>query len=138
MRRTLAVSVAAARLAVGAAGAQPAAAEVYFHTMDEAAVLADDGSEVSVTGPIGCDAGDHFALRLVVSQRSTGGVAWGPTRAVCEPNGQQWEASLSTRGLTPLEPGEAVACGRIVTGDGEAPTDARQWCQDILLAPVLP
>lgn len=55
-------------------------AKVARNTIDPIAALAGNGHHLSVTGPIGCTAGQWAELRVTVTQRTTGAVAEGRTR----------------------------------------------------------
>ena len=52
-------------------------AKVAGNTIDPVGIVADQGRQVTVTGPIAVTAGERTELRVTVTQRSTGAVAEG-------------------------------------------------------------
>ena len=126
-------SVAIGMAVVGAFGAQTAFARVTANTIDPVAVVADNGRDVIVTGPLACTTGERAYLRVTVTQRSTGAVAEGRTLLTCIGSTQQWEVHASTQGQETFEEGPATATAVARTTEREETTDAHQWLVDIAL-----
>jgi len=117
----------------GGFGAQMAFARITANTIDPVAVVADNGRDVIVTGPIACTAGERAYLRVTVTQRSTGAVAEGRTLLTCTETTQRWEAHASTRGRETFAEGPATATALARTTERGETTDAHQWLVDITL-----
>ena len=98
------------------------------------ALVTDTGRHVIVTGPIVCDTGERAAVRVTVTQRTTGAVAEGITRVVCRGTEQQWKVHAAAYGNESFEQGTAWAVGLARTSDGARTTDAHQWLVEIALA----
>jgi len=74
--------------------------------------LLDGGRKVQVEGHVTCPEGETFTIRTVVSQDSTGAQAEGRVQGVCTGEFRQhWTAIARVQGPTPLEEGNATACG---------------------------
>jgi hypothetical protein len=126
-------SVAIGMTVVGGFGAQTAFARVTANTIDPVAIVADNGRDVIVTGPISCTAGERAYLRVTVTQRSTGAVAEGRSLLTCIESTQQWEVHASTQGKETFAAGPATATAVARTTEREETTDAHQWLVDIAL-----
>ena len=88
--------------------------------------LLDDGRRVQVEGHVTCPEGDTFTIRTVVSQDSTGVQAEGRVQGVCSGEFRQvWTAIATVRGPTPLEEGNATACG---WADVSTYNGTYHWC----------
>jgi hypothetical protein len=121
-------------LAAMTALAPTASAGVVLNTIDAEATLDDTGRLVAVTGPIRCDRAERGAIRVTVSQRTTGAVAEGRWRGTCPRTTTIWTAKrLVLRGSETFRPGSARACALGVTRRAGTVTDAKQWCEDIRL-----
>ncbi|HEV8583309.1 MAG TPA: hypothetical protein VGX68_29950 [Thermoanaerobaculia bacterium] len=127
------VAVAIGITVVGGFGAQTAFARITANTIDPVAVVADNGRDVIVTGPISCPEGERAYLRVTVTQRSTGAVAEGRTFIACMESTQQWEVHASTQGKDTFVEGPATATAVARTAEREETTDAHQWLVDIAL-----
>ena len=126
-------TVAIGLTVVGGFGAHAAFARITANTIDPVAIVADNGRDVIVTGPLSCTAGDRAYLRVTVTQRSTGAVAQGRTLITCIESTQQWEVHASTQGEETFEEGPATATAVARTTEHEETTDAHQWLVDITL-----
>lgn len=120
------------------AGTQPAAAGIYLNTVDDRAALAPSGHAVTVTGPIGCDAGEVVTVRVVVTQASTGAVGEGAVRARCTgdretSSTQSWAVHVATRGSTHFDPGPATVEAWAHTADRGRATDRTSWRKSVEL-----
>ena len=114
-------------------GAHTAFARITANTIDPVAVVADNGRDIIVTGPISCTEGERAYLRVTVTQRSTGAVAEGRTLVTCMESTQQWEVHASVQGTETCEEGPATATAVARTTEREETTDAHQWLVDIAL-----
>jgi hypothetical protein len=132
-RRIRLASVAIGMIVMGGFGAHAAFARITANTIDPVAVVADNGRDVIVTGPLACTAGERAYLRVTVTQRSTGAVAEGRTLFTCIGSNQQWEVHASTQGQETFEEGPATATAVARTTEHEETTDAHQWLVDIAL-----
>jgi hypothetical protein len=126
-------AVAMVMTAAGIFGAHSAFARITANTIDPVAIVADNGRDVIVTGPIACTAGERAYLRVTVTQRSTGAVAEGRTLLTCIESTQQWEVHASTQGQETFEVGPATATALARTTEGGETTDAHQWLVDVVL-----
>jgi hypothetical protein len=132
-RRIRLASVAMGMTFVGGFGAHAAFARITANTIDPVAVVADNGRDVIVTGPLACTAGERAYLRVTVTQRATGAVAEGRTLITCIESTQQWEVHASTQGPETFEEGPATATAVARTTELGETTDAHQWLVDIAL-----
>ncbi len=112
----------------------PTFAGVALNTIDPVAVVADDGRQIIVTGPITCTATERVTLHVTVTQRTTGAIAQGRTRFTCTGNLQQWEVQVKNLGKTSFTDGVATAVAFARTRAQGEPTDAHQWLVDVTLA----
>ncbi|HEY6131664.1 MAG TPA: hypothetical protein VIV27_06570 [Halioglobus sp.] len=114
--------------------ASPALAKIARNTIDPVAIVSDHGRRIIVTGPIRCDKKQRVALRVTVTQRSTGAVAEGRALFTCVVDGQQWRLRAAKQGKKTFKEGPAIAVAVASTyGAGDA-DDAQQWLVDITLA----
>lgn len=127
--------VAAVALVVLAA---PARGGTYLNTMQPTATV--HGRQVEVTVVYGCDAGQHVAVRVDVTQRHVGAVAEGTWQGTCAPEPQQIAVSLNTTGTQSFVPSASArddqvveACALAVTLTRGRPDDSHQWCKDLTL-----
>jgi hypothetical protein len=101
------------------------------NTINPVATLDEGGSRVILTGPFSCTQVEWVALRVTVTQRTTGAIAEGYAIRLGSPNLQQWQVHASARASATLEAGEATAVA-VTTRDGEA-SDAHQWLVPVTL-----
>jgi hypothetical protein len=88
--------------------------------------LLDGGRRVQVEGHVTCPEGDTFTIRTVVSQDSIGVQAEGRVQGVCTGDFRQvWTAVARVQGPTPLEEGNATACG---WADVSTYNGTYHWC----------
>ncbi|HYX25085.1 MAG TPA: hypothetical protein VFC23_13110 [Thermoanaerobaculia bacterium] len=127
------VSIAMSMIVVGGLGTQTAFARITANTIDPVAVVADNGRDVIVTGPLSCTAGERAYLRVTVTQRSTGAVAEGRTLLTCTESTQPWEVHASTQGTEIFEEGPATVTAVARTTERGETTDAHQWLVDLAL-----
>jgi len=132
--RKLSIAAVVAAL-LGAVVATAALARITRNTIDPVAIVTDAGRQIIATGPISCTAGERALLHVTLTQRATGAVAEGRTRAKCrgEDVQQQWKVHASTHGDESFAAGVAsvVALAR-TTRRGES-TDAHQWLVEVTL-----
>jgi hypothetical protein len=104
------------------------------NTIDPVAIATDKGRGLDVTGPLAATAGERVALRLTVTQRTTGAVAEGETSFTGTGTTNQWQVRATTIGKAVLSPGPATATAiAITTAKGGVATDAHQWLVNIAL-----
>ncbi|HEX6388925.1 MAG TPA: hypothetical protein VFZ89_05755 [Solirubrobacteraceae bacterium] len=116
-------------LAASAAGSATALASLTTNTFDPSAKLSANGREVSVGGPIACDAGERLTLRARVTQRKTGALATGGFVTICTGQVGRWEVpKAKALGRNRFRPGIAEGCALALTWMGDRVTDAHQWC----------
>ena len=114
--------------------ARTAFARIVLNTIDPVGILTDKGRRLDVSGPITVTAGERMALRVTVTQRSTGAVAEGEGFLIGIVNPQQWEVRAHSVGKAVFEPGPATAVALgVTTARGAAATDAHQWLVEITL-----
>jgi hypothetical protein len=127
---------ALAALALTLAGvflARTAFARITVNTIDPVSIIADNGRQIIVTGPVTCDQNEWADQRVTVTQRETGAVAEGHVRFTCTTERQQWEVRALTQGNATFQAGPATAvafCRSTVRGEA---TDAHQWLVNITL-----
>ena len=131
--RTRVIALVSLSVLVALVSIQTAFARVVFNTIDPNAVVADNGRHLVVTGPIACDSGERVAIRVTVTQRTTGALAEGLTAVVCTGELQQWTVHARTQGNEPFEEGPALAVGLARTTERGYATDAHQWLVPITL-----
>jgi hypothetical protein len=103
------------------------------NTIDPVASLHENGRRITLTGPIRCTQVEWVALRVTVTQRSTGAIAEGYAILLGSTDVQHWQLHASVRGSATFEAGAATAVAVAVsTREGEA-TDAHQWLVPVTL-----
>jgi hypothetical protein len=115
--------------------ARTAFARVAANTIDPIAIVSGDGRHLIVTGPIEITpAGERAAIRVTVTQRSTGAVAEGDAFLTSNGNVQHWEVVASSIGKAAFAEGPATAVGLALTTArrGDA-TDAHRWLVNVTL-----
>jgi hypothetical protein len=127
------VSAAMVLTLVGVWLAPLAFAKVVQNTIDPLAIVADNGRQIMVTGPIGCTESQRADLRVTVTQRSTGAVAEGSTHITCTADTQQWAVHASIQGKATFEEGPATAVALARTTSRGETDDAQQWLVNITL-----
>jgi hypothetical protein len=133
-RRTWLVSALLLTTLTGALAASTAYAKVIFNTIDPVAILAGNGRQIAVTGPIEVTAGERTAIRVTITQRSTGALAEGEAFFTGTGSRQQWEVRATTLAKATFEPGPATVVAVAVTRtSGYDTTDAHQWLVNITL-----
>ena len=113
--------------------ASAASAKIARNTIDPTARISDGGRQVTVTGPVACDMGQRYEIRVTVTQRTTGAVAEGRASLTCAGGDQQWEARVTAQGAKTFEPGPATAVAVATTSDPGNTDDAHQWLVNITL-----
>jgi len=133
-KRVSFLSAAALALILAAAFLAPATfARVTYNTIDSTARISDNGRQVLVTGPVTCDGGQRYEIRVTVTQRSTGAVAEGRATLTCTGAEQQWEVRATAQGAKTFEEGPATAVAMATTSDPANTDDAHQWLVNITL-----
>jgi hypothetical protein len=132
--RKLSIGAVVAAL-LGAVVATAALAKIVKNTIDPVAIVTDHGRQIIATGPISCTRGERALLHVTLTQRATGAVAEGRTRAKCRGEGveQQWEVHASTHGDERFEEGVATAVALARTTRRGASSDAHQWLVEVTL-----
>ncbi len=105
----------------------------WTNTINPVAILKSKGRKVTVSGPVQCDLGGNFELRVTVTQESTGAMAEGECKGECTGQVQKWEVNAILHGDTLFEEGPAEASARhCIQRHGKA-SSAHQWCKDIVV-----
>jgi hypothetical protein len=90
------------------------------------------GNDVSVTGPLTCEAGNTWRIDVTVTQGSTEGEA--RTAGNCSGTGQEWRGRVAADGAASFVPGTAKGCGHLVaTAPNGHLSQNRRWCSDFTL-----
>jgi len=118
---------------VGIFSAPMGFARLARNTIDAIAVIADGGRSIVVTGPIRNDRVQWDALRVTVTQRSTGAVAEGYARVRGTTEEQQWVVQAAVQGREDFEPGPATAVALATASRHGRTDDAHQWLVEIEL-----
>ena len=113
-------------------GSSPA----FVGRTDTTATVSKNGHVIRATGPVTCDIGERFTLRLTITQVETAAYAQGRTRARCTGAELQWKVRAIGRLRTRFAEGTAQACALGITRRNGHPTDAHQWCVDVTLVPA--
>jgi hypothetical protein len=113
-------------------GSSPA----FVGRTDTTATISKNGRVIRATGPVTCDIGERFTLRLTITQVETAAYAEGRTRARCTGAELQWNVLALGRLRTRFAEGTAQACALGITRRNGQPTDAHQWCVDVMLVPA--
>ena len=107
---------------------QPSFAKLAANTVDSTIILDDHGRHLLLTGPISCTGDERTAMRVIVTQRSTGAVAEGALTFTCSGANQQWEVRAQTKGQATFHAGPATVTALGITYDARnEATDAHQW-----------
>jgi len=97
------------------------------------AALRTDGRELTLTGHITCDANvQGWKLHLSATQESTTASARAVITDACVEGEIPFAAQLEVPGGAPaFEPGKALACGMLLTGEGANIAHGGFWCRFI-------
>lgn len=99
---------------------------------DTRAPLREEGRDVSVGGPLTCEAGNQWRIDVDVRQGRARERA--RTAGMCTGTVQEWRGRVAGAGPGTFKPGSARACGRLVaTKQSGAVTQRRRWCRDVTL-----
>jgi hypothetical protein len=114
--------------------------QVTISGIDPTLLIDAKGRQVVVTGPFECSAGGLIELlRVTVSQRVSGAVAEGETRAGCSGRTEAFALDAVTRRVASFVEGPAEVCALVLVGvhgaliGGGNVTEAHQWCRDVTL-----
>ena len=107
---------------------------IWDNTINPVAIVSSDGREIVVSGPIRCDEGNCFQIRVTVTQRTTGAVAETVWNGDCVGRVQKWEVTALAKGESRFEEGPAQASALLTSARGGKALDAYQWCVDVILA----
>jgi hypothetical protein len=100
-------------------------------SIDSTLPLMEGGSKVDVIGHGQCpEGGEHFRLRVHVTQDAPGVRAVGQTEEICDPEGERqiWTTVASLPGPWTFEPGPAEACAMVVIHQSSGGAMTNQWC----------
>src|SRR5262245_39464681 len=86
-------------------------AKITWNTIDPVGIVADNGRQITVTGPIAVTEGERTELRVTVTQRSTGAVAEGVIFFTGTGQTNQWEVTAITEGRAKFAAGPATVVG---------------------------
>jgi hypothetical protein len=130
-RHTAQVLTAASVLAAAFAD-DAVARRIISPEFDSRQQLRLGGNDVSVTGPLTCEAGNAWRIDVTVNQGSAAGRA--RTAGNCSGTGQEWRARVAVDGDAVFTPGAASGCGHLVATDpGGRVSQDRRWCSDFTL-----
>ena len=104
-----------------------------MNTIDPVGSVADQGQQVTVTGPIAVTTGERTELRVTVTQRSTGAVAEGIIFFTGTGQTNQWEVTAMAEGRATFEAGPATVVGLARSSINGHATDAHQWLVNVTL-----
>ena len=127
------VSAALVLTLVGVFIARTTFAKILNNTIDPVGIVADNGRNVMVTGPIAVTAGERTELRVTVTQRSTGAVAEGVMFFAGTGQTNQWEVTAITEGRASFVAGPATVVGLARSSVDGQTTDAHQWLVNVTL-----
>lgn len=96
--------------------------------------LSGNARLIDASGPFACDPGEIWRVDVVITQGDAR--AEGHTQGFCSGEIGTWEALAVARGRASFGPGEAEACGRLITRAGGTVTDSDEWCNVITLEPA--
>jgi hypothetical protein len=113
-----------------------ASGSAFVGRTDPTAKISKSGHVIQATGPITCDIGERFSLRLTITQAQTAAYAEGRTRARCTGAELQWKVRAISLLRTHFAQGTAQACALGITRRNGRPTDSHQWCVDVTLVPA--
>ncbi len=108
-------------------------AKIAFNTINSVGIVADQGRQVTVTGPIAVTTGERTELRVTVTQRSTGAVAEGIIFFTGAGQTNQWEVTVMAEGRAAFEAGPATVVGLARSSINGQATDAHQWLVNVTL-----
>jgi len=112
---------------------KPVSAGIKLNTIDPTATLRGNGHQVVVTGPIRCDPEETIAIRIVVTQESTGATAEGSYHGRCSGDVQHWTVHAPTHNGPALTAGSArVDAWAGTSAKGEL-TDSHTWWRLVTL-----
>ena len=106
----------------------------FLGRTDPTAEISKNGYVIRATGPVTCDVGERFSLRLTITQPQTAAYAEGHARVQCTGAEQQWQVLAISLLGTRFSEGTAQACALGITRNDGRPTDTDQWCVDVTLA----
>lgn len=106
---------------------------ITFNTIDPVATLQDHGRRITLHGPIACTRIEWVALRVTVTQRTTGAIAEGYAIRIGTPTVQPWEVIAAVRGEAAFEEGPVTAVAVAVSRRNGDATDAHQWLVPVML-----
>ena len=131
--KTWLVSATVLVILAGVFVARTAFARVVLNTIDLVGIVADQGRQVTVTGPIAVTEGQRTELRVTVTQRSTGAVAEGVLFFTGSGQTNQWEVTAVAEGRAAFEAGPATVVGLARSSINGQATDAHQWLVNVTL-----
>jgi hypothetical protein len=133
-RRKWLVGAALVVIVAGTVFAPLAFARIAYNTVDDVATVSGNGRHLIITGPIANDQQQRVAMRVTVTQRTTGAVAEGYTTFIGTVEEQQWRVKATTIGLRGFQPGPAVAVALAQSYTSPfKPDDAQQWLVNVTL-----
>ena len=100
---------------------------------DRAALLANGGVTVLVSGPITCRVGDSVRIRATVSQASTGAVAEGLWSKRCTGRPMHWHITAKVTDGAHFSAGGADGAGLAISRRHGLPGSAIQWIRPLTL-----
>jgi hypothetical protein len=128
------MTVAILATVTGVFVARSAFAKIVSNTIEPVGIVTDKGRGVDVTGPLAVTAGERVALRVTVTQRTTGAVAEGEVSFTGTGTTNQWQVHATTVGKAVFASGPATATAiATTTAKGGVTTDAHQWLVNITL-----
>lgn len=117
--------------------ARTAFARIIPNTIDPQATVTDHGRHLIVTlvrtTPLDCTPTERAAVRVTVTQRTTGAVAEGRVLVSCSEDPQRWAVDCWAQGEPAFEAGPATAVSFGRASDHGRATDAHQWLVEITL-----
>jgi hypothetical protein len=129
--KTWLVSATVLVILAGVLVARTAFAKILGNTIDPVGIVADQGRQVTVTGPIAVTEGERTELRVTVTQRSTGAVAEGVLFFTGSGQTNQWEVTAVAEGRAAFEAGPATVVGLARSSINGQATDAHQWLVNV-------
>jgi hypothetical protein len=129
--KTWLVSATVLVILAGVFVARTAFAKILGNTIDPVGIVADQGRQVTVTGPIAVTEGERTELRVTVTQRSTGAVAEGVLFFTGSGQTNQWEVTAVAEGRAAFEAGPATVVGLARSSINGQATDAHQWLVNV-------
>lgn len=117
-----------------------ASAHIAFVLVDEEAPRSVSGASVKVFGDIKCTDGEHFSVRVDVTQGSTSGRGASAFAPCLGDTGsganQDWEVNVDVVSGGPFVDGPATACYRAQTKPpGGAVDDSESGCEAVTIVP---